>query len=236
MVEASLSRIGRPPASAGKPSNSLSRLLITTRTLGNSALRSPLAMLRKCLSSTEPGTILRRASVFVPAASRSRHPASSPRSGRRRRRLRPRTVRRRRPNQSATSHCSCWPRRQKRTSRKSSSGASISTRCPSTAPVGVADLRVRQLDEVGVLEHLVEGLHEVAVAALARRAVERGMRLDLGAEIVIVVAQPLERLEIFVVIDRRQHVAEPAELSRPRRFCRRLARPEPTGCRSCGPE
>src|SRR5579862_7472003 len=37
------------------------------------------------------------------------------------------------------------------------------------------------------------------------------MRRDLGAEIVIVVAQPLQRLEIIVVINRRQHGAEPAE-------------------------
>ena len=82
---------------------------------------------------------------------------------------------------------------------------------PDTAPVGVADLRVRQFGKIGFLEHLLEGLHEVAVAALARRAIERGMRRDLGAEIVIVVTQPLECLEIIVVKDRRQHVAEPAK-------------------------
>jgi len=46
-VEARLRRIGTPPASAGTPRMSLSRTLITTRTLGNKALRSPLAMLRK---------------------------------------------------------------------------------------------------------------------------------------------------------------------------------------------
>ena len=53
---------------------------------------------------------------------------------------------------------------------------------------------------------------EVVVTAIARRAVEHGMRRDVGAEIIIVVAQPLERLEIFIVIDGRQHVAEPAKL------------------------
>ncbi len=58
-VEARLRRIGTPPASAGTPRMSLSRTLITTRTLGNKALRSPLAMLRKYLISTHPGLIMR---------------------------------------------------------------------------------------------------------------------------------------------------------------------------------
>src|SRR5580658_752683 len=62
MVVQRLIRIGMPLASAGTPSTSLSALLMTTRAFGNSALRSPLAMLRKHFSSTEPAGILRRSS------------------------------------------------------------------------------------------------------------------------------------------------------------------------------
>ncbi len=58
-VEARLNRIGIAPASAGTLRNSLSNVLITTRTLGNSALRSAPAMLRKYLMRTAPPGILR---------------------------------------------------------------------------------------------------------------------------------------------------------------------------------
>ena len=37
------------------------------------------------------------------------------------------------------------------------------------------------------------------------------MRIDLGIEIVVVVAQPFQRFEIFVMVDRSQHPAELAE-------------------------
>ena len=53
-------RIGIAPASAGRPSVSVSNMLITTRTFGNKALRSAHATLRKYLINTEPGRILRR--------------------------------------------------------------------------------------------------------------------------------------------------------------------------------
>ena len=53
-----------PPAIAGTLNESLSWLLITTRALGNNALSAPTGMLRKYLSSTEPGTILPRASLW----------------------------------------------------------------------------------------------------------------------------------------------------------------------------
>ena len=52
-----------PPAIAGTLKESLSWLLITTRALGNNALSALTGMLRKYFSSTEPGTILPRASL-----------------------------------------------------------------------------------------------------------------------------------------------------------------------------
>ena len=50
----------------------------------------------------------------------------------------------------------------------------------------------------------------------------RRMRRDLGVEIVVVVAQPLERREIFVVIDRGQHFAEPPEFLAAGRIAERM--------------
>ena len=77
--------------------------------------------------------------------------------------------------------------------------------------MGRTDLRVRQLDEIRVLKHLVERGHEIGVGARERRAVQRRMGHDLRVEIVVVVAQPLERREILVMADRGEHRAQPAE-------------------------
>jgi hypothetical protein len=187
-------------------------VLITTRTLGNSALRSPLAMLRKYFEQHRAGNDLATSQRF-------QFP--------RRADLVARLHRHHEDDVAVDFGFDLAPAQAEPIGDFALLGvpaappeaylAKIIERrldldpLPGTAPVGVADVRVRQFGKIGLLEHLLQGLHEVAVAALARRALERGMRRDLGAEIVIVVAQPLERFEIIVVIDRRQHVAEPAE-------------------------
>ena len=78
--------------------------------------------------------------------------------------------------------------------------------------MGAADLRVRQLDEVGVREHARERMHEIRVGALERGVVEARMRVKLGIEVEVVVAQPFELREIFIVIDGGEQAAELAEL------------------------
>jgi len=70
---------------------------------------------------------------------------------------------------------------------------------------------MRQLDEVRVLEHFVERGDEIGVGAIEPRTIERRMRRRLRVEIIVVIAQPLERREILVVIDRREQRAQPAE-------------------------
>jgi len=74
------------------------------------------------------------------------------------------------------------------------------------------DLGVRQLDEVRALEHRGEALDQIGVSLLDDRPVEVRVRVELGIEIEVVVAQPLELVEIFVVIDRRQEAADVPEL------------------------
>jgi hypothetical protein len=76
----------------------------------------------------------------------------------------------------------------------------------------VADLGMRKLGEVGDLEHTIERLHEIAVTALAHSSISGGALGHLRVEIVIVAAQAFEHREIFVVIDRGHHFAQPAEL------------------------
>ena len=227
-----------PPAIAGTPRNSLSNVLITTRTFGNSALRSELAMLRKYLISTEPGRTEALASACAGAWGRSRRPASARRTARRRRRprARPSCVARGRTSAGSRSVSWCWPRRKKRPRGSRSSGASISTRTIDALAVRALDLLMRHLDEVGALEHGVSELDQLRIGAIDASRVEARVRIELRIEIVIGVPQFLEPVEIFVVIDRRQH---PADLtgtvraaSRPRT---RHARPARRGCRSCGP-
>ena len=153
-VEARLNRIGTPPASAGTPRTSLSNMLITTRTLGNRALRSVLAMLRKYLISTAPGLIRRRARLFSFAARPVPAPASSPPTARHRHRPGSRAcVAQPVPLAGSPTSPVWWPRRKKRISRKSSTGASTSTRVTVAFAMRLLDLGMGHLDEIGALEH-----------------------------------------------------------------------------------
>src|SRR5580692_8764993 len=70
---------------------------------------------------------------------------------------------------------------------------------------------MRQLFEISVFENLVERLNEIGIGAIGQRAVGRGECRDLGTEIVVVVAQTVERLGIFVVTDRSQRSREAPE-------------------------
>jgi hypothetical protein len=77
--------------------------------------------------------------------------------------------------------------------------------------VGLRDLGVRHLDELRALEHGGEGIDQVRIGFLERGGVEARVRVDLGVEVEIVVAQPLELAEIFVMIDRRERTTDLAE-------------------------
>ena len=54
-------------------------------------------------------------------------------------------------------------------------------------------------------------MQQIGVGALGLGLIPDGVRDGRWVEIVIVAAQTLERREIFVMIDRRQHLAKPAE-------------------------
>ncbi len=73
------------------------------------------------------------------------------------------------------------------------------------------DVRMGHLDEVCALEHRRERLHELPISALERGQIEAGMRVELGIEVEIGVAQMFEPVEIFIVIDRPEQAADPAE-------------------------
>ena len=77
--------------------------------------------------------------------------------------------------------------------------------------VGVADLGMRELGEIRDLEDPVERLDQIAIVAFELGGLDYGVLRRMGVEIVIVGAQALEHFEIFVVIDRCQHFAEPPE-------------------------
>jgi hypothetical protein len=79
---------------------------------------------------------------------------------------------------------------------------------------------MRELDEVRDFEHAVERLHQIGVSALGEGLIPHDMRRGRRVEIVVVAAQALQRCEIFEVIDRSEHLAEPAE------FVARLAADE----------
>jgi hypothetical protein len=72
------------------------------------------------------------------------------------------------------------------------------------------DLGMRHLDEVGILQHGGEGIDQVGIGHFLCGIVEARMRIELGIEVVM--AQPLELVEVFVVIDRGQEAADLAEL------------------------
>ena len=65
--------------------------------------------------------------------------------------------------------------------------------------VGLCDVRVRQLLKICIFENFVQGSNQIVIGAIALYAVSRGVACDLRTEIVIIIAQPIERLGIFVV-------------------------------------
>ena len=73
------------------------------------------------------------------------------------------------------------------------------------------DLGIRQLYEIGVLEHAGERAYEIRVSGRERSFAEARMRIDVGGEVEIVLAQPLQPLEIVVVTDGREPPADLAE-------------------------
>jgi hypothetical protein len=74
------------------------------------------------------------------------------------------------------------------------------------------DLIARHLDEICRFQDRFERAHQIDIGSLQGDAVAHCMRRDIGTEIIVVAAQPLQHLEIIEVVDRRQHLAEPAEL------------------------
>lgn len=78
--------------------------------------------------------------------------------------------------------------------------------------MSAVDFGVRHLDEVRALEHQSEGVEEIGIGTLERVVVEARVRLDLRIEIEVIGAQPLQPVEIFVVVDRAEQPAKLAEL------------------------
>src|SRR5437763_280119 len=78
--------------------------------------------------------------------------------------------------------------------------------------MGALNLLVRHFDEVRAMQDLGERVDQIAIGAFDRRAVEARMAVGVRAEIEVVVAQPLELIEILIVIDRAEQAAELAEL------------------------
>jgi hypothetical protein len=70
--------------------------------------------------------------------------------------------------------------------------------------VGDCDVLVRQLLKVCIFENFVQGSDQIVIGAIALCPVSRGVACDLRIEIIIIIAQPIERLGIFVVTDRAQ--------------------------------
>ena len=77
--------------------------------------------------------------------------------------------------------------------------------------MGALDLLVRDFDEVRAVQHLGQRVDQIRIGAFDRGAVEARMAVGVGAEIEVVVAQPLELIEILIVIDRAEQAAELAE-------------------------
>jgi hypothetical protein len=70
--------------------------------------------------------------------------------------------------------------------------------------VGLGDLRVRQLLKICIFENFIQRPDEIVLGAIALCTIRRSVGCDLGIEIIVIIAQPIERLGIFVVTDRAQ--------------------------------
>ena len=66
-------------------------------------------------------------------------------------------------------------------------------------------------------ENFVQRSNQIVIGAIALCPVSRGVARDLRAEIIIILAQPIERLGIFVVADRAQRTRKaPKKFAFPR--------------------
>jgi hypothetical protein len=70
------------------------------------------------------------------------------------------------------------------------------------------DVLVRQLLKVCIFENFVQGSDQIVIGAIALCPVSRGVACDLRIEIIIIIAQPIERLGIFVMTDRAQRAGK----------------------------
>jgi hypothetical protein len=76
--------------------------------------------------------------------------------------------------------------------------------CYCAFAVGVCNVLVRQLIKICIPENLVQRSDEIVIGEFTLCPVGRRVTCNLRIEIVIIIAQPIERLGIFVVTDRAQ--------------------------------
>ncbi len=79
---------------------------------------------------------------------------------------------------------------------------------PGALAKGFRDLLMRDLDEVGVGQHADEFVAQLAVGRAQILGRAELVRIDLGIEVEIGLAQPIELFEIFVVQDGAEHAGE----------------------------
>jgi hypothetical protein len=68
--------------------------------------------------------------------------------------------------------------------------------------VSGCDVFVRQLLKICIFENFVQRADQIIIGVVTLCPIGRGVACDLRIEIVIVIAQPIERVGIFVVTDR----------------------------------
>ena len=78
--------------------------------------------------------------------------------------------------------------------------------------MGLVDLLVRNLGEIGVAQHADERVDQLAVGPFDGGGIDTGPVVDVRAEVEVVVAQPFEPVEEPLVQDRAEQAAELSEL------------------------
>ena len=207
-----------PPASAGTPRNSLSHMLMTTCTFGNSALRSRAGDVAEIFDQhrARPDAALQGPPGCLWASLRSRlerdqqHHVVVDRPRRPCRCSHPIPVRDLKTLAvlAAAEEAHVAEVLERRDGLDPS--ASALSRCARSISV------VRHLDEIGALEHRRPAARPAPHRrGRRRRGVNRACADELRIEIVVGVLELLEPVEIFVVVDRRQHLADLPELLAP---------------------
>ena len=79
---------------------------------------------------------------------------------------------------------------------------------------GVCDLLVRQLPKICIFENFIQRSDEILISAISLSLFGRSMTCELRIEIVVIIAQPIERFGIFVVTDRAQRTRKTPKKSR----------------------